>query len=254
LFLVHIPKTAGTTVNDVLSEQVASRIHIEGVPALMADLSADIPERFVSGHLSVPQALGLLDRSNWFVFTFLRDPVEQLISYLKWMQHSAKFDILQTFPDDQKDVCNFLLETNLSDVGRLNEMMSTLPAARYLFDNCQVRYLSGHLTDDAWVDRQHLYRAYDMVQELDLVGFTENLDDGLAKLVRASGLPLTIKSRRSNPGPPTARPDFSRPEVRDFYRSLVALDLELLGAIKSWSRRALFHLRRFRDERRVTAQ
>lgn len=226
LFLVHIPKTAGTTVNEVLSSHLLSKVHIEREPDWHSTLRTGVDEQFVSGHVTAPHALSLIDRADWFVFTFLRDPVEHLISHLKWAQYMGRYEHLHVFPTEVQDVCRYVSETDLNDISRLAGMLATFPKARVFFDNCQTRFLSGH-REGEWIERRHLFDAMNVANNLDFVGSTENLINDLALLLRRAGLAIKIQTQRSNISPVSGRPDFSSQEVLGFYQGLVSVDSEL---------------------------
>ena len=77
---MHIPKTAGVSVVGAFTE----RLGVEACKSFSPTIGDEdfINKRFVSGHVY----LGDITKSA-FLFTFLRDPVKQLVSHLLWIDH-----------------------------------------------------------------------------------------------------------------------------------------------------------------------
>ena len=90
LFMVHIPKTGGETVNHLMTELLGKEQvldHAENTPGFLTMLEKLPPRiRYVSGHFRLPEVLAQVDRSKWFIFVNLRNPVRHLISHLQWMK------------------------------------------------------------------------------------------------------------------------------------------------------------------------
>ena len=229
-FLIHIPKTAGTAVNDALSAALPSIVHIESKPEVLPKLRGETAERFVSGHILAPRALSFLNRPEWFVFTFLREPVEHLISHLKWCQHVATTPQFPKYDVATQLVCTRLAELDLSDIVGLSELLAELPQARKYFDNCQTRYLSGCMPQGL-LDDSHLAIALKVANTLDFVGFSENLKEGMEVVRVATGLPK-IEVARANEARTAKRPDLTDPKVLDWYRKTVALDASLYSQMR----------------------
>jgi hypothetical protein len=115
------------------------------------------------------------------------------------------------------------METRLNDIDRLGWMITNYPTARILFDNCQVRYLAGHLNAEP-ADFTHLAIALSDARRIDFIGCTEFLDCDLAQAMKLAGVRLRSRKLGCANAAITRRPNFSVPEIEDFYRSLVALD------------------------------
>lgn len=234
LFLIHIPKTAGTTINELLVQTLGSArtaTHIESRPGFLSSLrmgSGDL--RFVSGHLRLPDVLANIDSGSWFLFTILRNPVHQLISHLNWVkalaapENSAR---LRLHSEVVREIAHRLWETSLNDVDEIGRVIrEDFVEARQLFDNCQVRYLVNHSRN--FVGASDAATAVAALDRFDYVGLTEQLTNTCAALSRIVGLdvgagPLPIVNQAQRPE--SVRLD--DPTICDFYRESVRWDAAL---------------------------
>jgi hypothetical protein len=95
IFFMHIPKTGGTSVRQILRRAYAGRqIAVLEVPHLSRYTAADLPGFRCYCSQCSPSILNLIDRSDLLTMTMLRDPVERTISALYFHQ-----DNLTRHPD-----------------------------------------------------------------------------------------------------------------------------------------------------------
>lgn len=234
LFLIHIPKTAGTTINELLVQTLGSArtaTHIESRSGFLSSLCTDSGDlRFVSGHLRLPDVLANIDSRSWFLFTILRNPVQQLISHLKWVKALAAPDNsarLRLHTEVIQEIAHRLWETSLNDVDKIGRVIrEDFDEARQLFDNCQVRYLINHSRD--FVGANDAAAAVEALGRFDYVGLTEHLTNTCTELSRIVGLdisagPTPIMNQSSTPE--SVRLD--DPAICDFYRESVRWDAAL---------------------------
>ena len=87
-FFMHIAKTAGSFVNNVLQKGLGPRF-VEHCEAQGRLTSNDIA--VWSGHIYLPQWRAIEKLNAWKMkrFTLLRDPVAQTASHILWLDHYA---------------------------------------------------------------------------------------------------------------------------------------------------------------------
>jgi len=239
LFMVHIPKTAGTTINHLITVMLGPkrvRIHIEGIPGFLKDIESLPPEvKYVSGHHRLPVVLAHLARPNWFVFATLRNPVEHLVSHLKHVKALAAPGSelrLNESSSSIREIALRLWEISLNDVEALRKVIyEGSGAALQLFDNCEVRYMiESRDRPIVCEDAQEALRA---LGDLDFVGFQDDisttytaLSDVLGKNTIFRAVPRTNKSLLDE------TVDINDPKVRDFYQEAVQWDTALYDRAK----------------------
>ena len=178
MFFVHLPKTAGSTVNAFMKDCLGERAcatHIETRPEWKF---GNVPDSifedkvFLSGHVHLRFLRQKLTLRNTLVTTMLRDPIDQLISHIAWARRLAEPDEKERFyrhHSEVQHVATCLAELDLGSPVHLAKWASELsPGARSFFDNCQVRYL----TDRGQIDRGPTGR----VTQRDLLGAIGNLE------------------------------------------------------------------------------
>jgi hypothetical protein len=90
LFFLHIPKTAGTTINYIASQLwLRTRDHVENSDWRHTPTFEWF--NFLSGHLCAERAIQSYRNSGFSFFTMFRDPVSQFYSHVRWLQHYAEY-------------------------------------------------------------------------------------------------------------------------------------------------------------------
>ncbi len=173
VIFLHIPKTAGTTMRHIIDRQYApEEIHAFGADAfgsIRAFQALPLEERaqikLLSGHMGYGLHTYLPGKSIYF--TFLRDPVERVISYFNF--------ILRT-PD------HYLYEIVMSQQMSLKDLLETDNAL--MMNDGQVRLISGVWADPAFGEttREMLAMAENHLKTHFLVGLTEEFDASLCLL------------------------------------------------------------------------
>jgi hypothetical protein len=178
IVFVHVMKTAGTSVVEWMQRHYHHREVLH--EATTFDRLAAVPlevrarKRFVRGHFGLQIATEFRPDQGFHLVTILRDPLERAISHF-WHVHRA-----------QGSAPSWTLQARHEGFG-VHELLKD-PFARPYFANYQVRNFAyvrkSHDTfsvldpdlampDD--VDDADLERAKSALEELDCVGFTENL-------------------------------------------------------------------------------
>lgn len=173
IVFVHVPKTAGTTVNGYFKSRFGSGS--SGRVVLLDDLDRGEDwearlararaARFVGGHFG-RETLDAI-RGDAFVFTFLREPVARIRSFYR-------FTVAHRREDHRHDDAG--IEAFLTD-----------PQVRILIDNAQTGQLGAArdrpLPDDDAGRAALLASAKACLDSMDLVGLTEDFDAGFHALV-----------------------------------------------------------------------
>jgi hypothetical protein len=239
LFLIHIPKTAGTTVNHLLSRIYGEGrvlLHIESQPQLLPNLAAVPPEtRYVSGHLRLPTVLANLAREQWFVFALLRNPVRHLISHLKWVKALAapgNEDSLGRHSEIIQAMAWRLWDTSLNDIDAIHRFVhDDFAEARQLFDNCQVRYLIAFR--EGFIDAMDAHAAAEALGQLDYVGLTESFAEVYETLSQVTGIRLdAAAAEHMNRARIDETVDLDEPAIRDFYCDAVRWDAMVYSKVR----------------------
>ncbi|WP_312240061.1 sulfotransferase family 2 domain-containing protein [Pantoea sp.] len=236
MFFLHIPKTAGSSFNDYVQQKMTCATHIENQPAIYDAIHkrrADFD--FVSGHLKFEDKLSVIHSPQWFKFTFLREPIEQVISHIKWVRsfstHSRRHEI-KFYPDEKQQLFQQLSQVSLSDIETLQKLLDSSCEFRNFFDNCQVRYLTND--NIMWVKNIHYETALQNALSLDAVAFCETADRDSVNILNAAGWPTQERSfPKSNPSPSNERPDLDNPYVLAFYEKLTCFDRKLYNQLKA---------------------
>jgi SAM-dependent methyltransferase len=240
LFMIHIPKTGGETINHFVTEMLGEYHvcqHVESIPDFLTRLQS-IPRevRYVSGHLRLPDVLVSMDRSKWFVFTNLRNPVQHLVSHLKWVKalgNPGASAARSTHSEAVQGMACRLWEVDLNNIGAVHRFIhEEFEEAKQLFDNSQVRYLIE--ARDRLINHDDALEAMRALNSFDYVGFTETLSDTFVAIDRALG----IKANHSvipkrNQSPLVDVVNLGDPAIRDFYCNAVQWDAFLYSAAKN---------------------
>jgi hypothetical protein len=145
LAFVHVPKTAGSTVNAVLGHCSPRGLsHCEGILHTDAFLDHASDCDWLSGHISRDDFAGKLiwrDRPIEY-FATTREPIAQLLSGLNWhfeVSHRGIESFLAHSIAAQRNIA----EVQATDFSRLYSIMALLLKPDSGFLNCQARYILG---------------------------------------------------------------------------------------------------------------
>ena len=234
---MHVPKTAGSTVNRILkfcSYSGREQCQIITAPDLIKyALHGD----WLSGHLSkdvFEAGFAGLDRAREY-FSTVRRPVAQLVSYLNWQFELSRQGRVVGNHGDAVDVRATNFSNPMSIVALLDKHADA-------FLNVQSRYLIG--PDFATISQGEFLRR------LSSYSFIAR-EDNLPNLYRAFGfpkLPNELEGLRENVTPPHFDASgFDSPIVHEFLAQRHAHDLRLYDAVGeiTWSAEARNPFRTF---------
>ncbi len=201
LLLVHIPKTAGTSLSAYLTshfDEARTLLHAENkvLGRTRAEAGRLDDYDLVTAHLKLDTLQAYMDTGPFFTVTVLRDPVSQLMSHLAWVKRLADprhRDELEKSPEYIRQAVERIERLDLV------EFIDTMDdRERNLFDNCQFRYFLPRTATEVG---EHLVpEALARMATLDLVGTTERLYDFLLALAFSMGWAPPPRAPRLNTG------------------------------------------------------
>ncbi|HEX2257080.1 MAG TPA: sulfotransferase family 2 domain-containing protein, partial [Afifellaceae bacterium] len=219
---LHIPKTAGSSVNAHFKHHLGSSLSRQAV-GLNAAAGIDRRQierarraRFVFGHFGW-QTLEAV-RGDGFAFTVLRDPAARVVSLYRFarrreLPHGSGFEALMAAA--RADFDKFCLSDD--------------PEVRPFIDNAQARTLAaGYMPAESCYANGEaiLEQARAHLATLDFVGLTERLDEDFAALTVLAGLPPPRAALQRNVGD-GAPASGSLEEARAILGERIALDQAL---------------------------
>ncbi len=192
---LHIPKTAGSSVNEYFASFTGSRGSDRFLPIDMYkgdDYYSEVSEEglekahaamYVTGHFDW-HTLEAIRRPDAFVFTFLRDPAERLLSFYHYIHH---IDERKQTNSSQKAWFSGLKSLTLEEFCAGDD-----PDGLYATNNLMVRQMAGRQIGTAATDapfEEMLAQALKNLQTLNYVGFQNSFDNDFQALVKKTGFP-----------------------------------------------------------------
>ena len=210
LFL-HIAKTAGTSIVHFFRQRlpdaaVCSHGDFLHYPAGRIQFRETLLQhQFISGHFGYRHIADLLEQC--YSFTFLRDPVERVLSFYNFCQYA---DMQQRFP----------VARAACDLGLEGFVTSTLPEVCEVVDNQQVWQLASMYWRE---DRQVLSRlpsaellalATTHLTGVDHVGLTATFNDDFQHILADLGIEQSVPQKRQFASrEPTSRESLPAPAL-----------------------------------------
>lgn len=204
---MHIPKTGGTTLHNVLSRfyDKSHSLHISSVKTAFREEALKHPHDgfLVKGHLGINEALQI---PGSYLFTFLREPVARVISHYYFLKEipSVKHYEYLNRP-----------ETTIEKFYELGEKKD--------IDNCLVRYVSGcHDVEFGKISETHLQLALDNLKnKIDFFGLQEFYDETLVLLASELDWPLPVYRTKNR----TKKKETVSPQTMEFIRQANTWDI-----------------------------
>ncbi len=159
IIFTHIPKTAGTTIRDILENQYRSNsialvYSQENIQYTLNNLLAS-NNKVIMGHFRHPN---FITPTNILFLTFLREPVKRIISHYNYVSNS-------------KDKVHIALMQKASTIQEFVQLESQ--------QNLQTKYLSGLSNEDfAKAPQAALAKAKENIDSY-MVGITERFDESI---------------------------------------------------------------------------
>lgn len=190
---LHIAKTAGTSIvqffrDRLPPETLCSHGDFLAFPEDEFEFQKTLRQyQFVSGHFGYSDVMPLLP--NAYSFTFLRDPIDRVLSLYKFCMH----------PDMQR---RFAVARAARDLGLQGFLTSTLPEVCEMLDSQQTwqfargywqkdRQALGHLGDLELLDLAKAHLA-----QFSHVGLTETFEDDFCRVLLDLGIDEQVPAKR----------------------------------------------------------
>jgi hypothetical protein len=171
---IHVPKVAGTSIIHVMKE----RFGYSNVFHVVENRFWAVPighllrrYRIIAGHFSI-RYLSDLDLQEAFVFTFLRDPVDRLLS---------QYAYFRSLSEEIKNP-----EVTAARLYDLKQLMQTYGMSNRFspWANWQTKIFSGCDPNQS-ADEESLQRAKHNLEQLAFVGVYEEIGQGVRELLQA---------------------------------------------------------------------
>jgi hypothetical protein len=222
IFFVHIPKTAGTTLDYVVQNnfgrgQVFPFNQFRDIPSMMAHIRSKFD--YIWGHFPYDVIARYCDRRVNCI-TILRDPIERFLSNFA---HYKRIGEIAGIDYDSQLIEGMTLQEFVSDdllvdntVGK--SLQTNFLSARFTVDE------QGQLT---MVEPADVRRAYALLDELLFVGLTERLEDSLLLLSYTFGWRPVAAAPELNVSSQRPRQHELSDEVLRRVRTLNEADLDV---------------------------
>jgi hypothetical protein len=192
--LLHIPKTAGSSLKAILRPHYHSknfRLHIEASKWIeKREFKRVRNYHFFSGHIPFPIFIELAKQGDYFRTTILRNPIDQLKSHIKWLISITRDRNEDLYKENNQHFIDLSLKLSSidwncpSDVESWSRSISHLE--KQLFYNCQTRYFINNRENIDLVE-EDLSEAKSNLKKFHLVGVTERIEEYLAQISRYLG-------------------------------------------------------------------
>jgi hypothetical protein len=187
IFFMHIPKTAGSSLNKMLASNFIKRntqLHIE-TDRKNNYKNVDLTNlKMVSGHIHLYDIIKNFNLNNFLRITVLRNPYEQLISHINWLRFvgskpNGKF--FKAHSEPIREVALKTKEINFTNTTEVERFITQMPPiGNRLFNNCQTRFLLNKKKPT--IDKGSAQEAIKTLHYFDLIGTVENLDTFMEKI------------------------------------------------------------------------
>lgn len=187
IFFMHIPKTAGSSLNKMLASNFKKRntqFHIE-TDRRNNYKNIDLTNlEMISGHIPLYDIINNLNLNNFLRITVLRNPYEQLISHINWLRFvgskpNGKFFKAHTEPI--REIALKIKEISFTNTIEVEQFITQMPPiGNRLFNNYQTRFLLNKKKPT--IDKGSAQEAIKTLHYFDLIGTVENLDIFMKKI------------------------------------------------------------------------
>lgn len=234
LFFIHIPKAAGSSVNDLISSVIDGLYytHIEGLRSRWNEIK---DAKFLSGHIRYNEYENSFSQDDYVVFAFFREPLSHLKSHMNWVRRLAEPDLVNN-RDSHSVVVHVIADElatlDFSNVDSIQSYVKQIkPIAYGLFDNCQVRFLSDVRPNER-VSQKHLDQAINNMRHLHFVGISEHSKESQKQLLSLLGLESKTPEAKSNVNSYDYRLNVDEEQIVDALNPLVKYDHKLYAEAK----------------------
>lgn len=239
LLYVHIAKTAGSTVNKVVSNWFSpenSLVHAESC-ANWSERISDSNLKYLSGHIPYTKFIQSDIVQSFYnkAITF-REPYSHVISHLAWIRalalenNKAKYN---AHPDYIQKLSDKLARYDLSNPAEISNLIESLSGSEFqLLDNTQTRYIRSEI-NKASVEKSDLVSAVANLNKFEFIGTDNDISEFLANIASCYGIEYHAEDRRENVLTNKFGLDINNPDTKDALLPLIKYDLELYKKVTS---------------------
>jgi hypothetical protein len=230
---LHIPKTAGTSINTIISSQFSAdesltHIEIEGVIGNPEKCSEAKRYRYLSGHIAFPSAKSQLDIDERVTLSTFRKPDEHIVSHINFVRklgEPGEEKRLASHSNAIQHIVEYLKTLDLSKADDLRELVNWMEGEKlYLFHNVQTKYLCGG-KGSSTLDSSEILRALRNLQSFDVVGIVERLDEFVFMLAHMFDFTIAPEHfRKENSTNQVFGLDINDKEIRKALTPLIEVD------------------------------
>ena len=206
---IHIPKTGGLFVKECFNKFLSSsKFMLESKIFGKNDLTCHSTQSyFFSGHIPFYEAKTELDNiENHFLFTFLREPYDHLISHISWLGNLNERSESEKsfFEEEVHELSKRIRNTNFSSENEVTDFINNLSSCGInFFDNCFTRYLGNKEIVDG-VSFEDSEIALANLDKFSFVGSFQHMELSVNKLfakfgLDSTGIDFSEKINSSNP-------------------------------------------------------
>ena len=255
LILLHIPKTAGTSVQDTVVAWVGpdqSATHIETID--VADRGGLGGRKFISGHLFYDEIQRLPYVRNFKLAVSFREPYARLASTLRMLDRYGRPENSVQFATIPRPAQELAVQVSKIDFNVGKELAfffeSMGPWGRAALDNCQTRFLtcdplSASKSPYDELGSDALAVVYSRLETFDFIVLTEDLGESIARIAGEFNYPpprhvIHSNSATSSDWAAARSLDHNDAEIREAMMPLVERDLKLYArAVRLFKERRL---------------
>jgi len=225
---VHIPKTAGVSIIGSFVDRLGASQCLTFTETMSFETFE--AKTFVSGHVY----LGDIE-SDPFIFTFVREPLSQISSHLRWIDHISQFDEIQLrdLPASVRLGIQQIKKVDFSDAKSIDGYLQWLPHDSELrVTNLQSEMLAfrrGRVPRVA--DKELAKQAVANLGRLQFVGVSEKLSADLGQLFGMLGLGGPPALFHANRSPGSRDIDLSVSSIRRVLLKYIQADLRMYDHI-----------------------
>ncbi len=238
LLYVHIAKTAGSTVNKVLTDlfmDERSVIHAESRND-WEELVANGQVDFLSGHIEYENFNQVPSLQCFKKAITFREPYAHVVSHLCWIRalslaekkrsYDAHPEYIQRLSDTLA-TCDFTCPDQLSEViANFNDIESRL------LDNTQTRYIRKKIGKKG-VDYEDVINSIENLKSFEYIGTDNGIRHFLSEILRDYGAESELEDRRENVLSCKFGFDLTDSKIKKALYPLVKYDLELYRIVQS---------------------
>lgn len=242
LILLHIPKTAGTSVNDIVTDWVGpdqAAVHIELLTNEQRRTLDNL--KYISGHIFYDEVQRLPYAGRYKLAVSLREPHARLASTLgmldRYNQSENKVQ-LESLSDVAQSVAARLSDVDFDSASALSRFFEDLDPWGYAaIDNCQTRFLacdplSASESPFAELARDAFKTAISKLESCDFIILTHDMTASVARLASEFAMPIPTEIPHSNKADSDdwakgRKIDSTNPAIREAMSPMVDQDIRL---------------------------